>query len=974
MSRAADRDLLADLFDHLCDLTPDERAEYLAERDLPEAVVTELNSLLICDHENEEFLESPVSTWGCSLLGANTPSPDHVPGCEIVRLLGEGGMGRVWEARQLKPIQRPVAVKVVKSHFLFDRDALFRRFRIERQTLAQMNHPNIAQIYGGGQTDNGEPYLLMEFVEQGTPLLAYCREQRLSLAERLDLFMQVCRGVKHAHQKGIIHRDLKPANILVKILDKKPVVKIIDFGIAAQSLHISEGGEQPKTKGVLAGTPLYMAPEQADLEQLDIDTQTDVYALSVILYQLVADHTPFANSPPKSASLAEVRKYIAEKRPLALRDLAKTFSDEEWSRCARDLNMRKTNVSRLFHGDLSAVLLKGLATQRHERYESVAALVDDLRAFCEHRPVAARSASTLYVAQRFVRRNRNLLGIAALIFVSLCSALITTSISLVRLTLTQEKVLSESRKNKQINDFLGDIFKSAVPEEDGNVDVLAMLQRVGRHWSHPLYVPDQNPEVRASMHLALGRAYRALNHFNLAEAQFQQAVQLLGETLGNQSPEYLQALFEHAVLLSATEQNHEALNLFRKITAWNKLTLGDNHHQTLVAQIHLAGCYLKRDDLAKAERLFQRSLAQAEQHLGQHQPIVGQCKRSLALTLIKRQQYDTAERMLLALHDQEKLRLPESHPDLMLNLHLLSLAVSRGIDTTIDAKLDRSFTNPYWYAMPSSRDQEMTHWIETGDRALSRHEFNKAEKFYSHAYQMGIDVFGREHLQTQKAAAALSRALAFQGKHSETEAIARDHEKIARMQFGHSHPITLTLRDNLSRALVAQGKQREADLMLQDNLFADGPSNETKFAELRESNEIAKLYLEQNRFEQAEHLAQRNLARCRRLVPQPNHPKMLPFLETLAEIHFRRGDNEAGNQILGEAVVVAGKQPLLYRSLEATFHNKLKHWRTEGRRTEQTTTASGIAEPQPAAGLPLGDETGEFPHVTDGAEAVTHAP
>lgn len=974
MSRAADRNLIADLFDRLCDLSPDARAAYLAEHDLPSAVVAELNSLLMCDIEDAQFLETPVSNWGCSLLGAESAKPVQVPGCEIVRLLGEGGMGSVWEARQLKPIQRPVAIKVVKSHFLFDRDALFRRFRIERQTLAQMNHPNIAQIYGGGQTDNGEPYLLMEFVEQGTPLLAYCRDQRLSLAERLDLFMQVCRGVKHAHQKGIIHRDLKPANILVKILDKKPVVKIIDFGIAAQSLQLSDAGAQPQAKGVLAGTPLYMAPEQADLDQLDIDTQTDVYALSVILYQLVADQTPFAGSPPNGAPLADVCTYIAEKRPRALRDLAKTFSDDDWNRRARDLNMRKAAVSRLFRGDLSAVLLKGLATQRQHRYESVAALVDDVRAFCDHRPVTARTASTFYIAQRFVRRNRNLLGIAALIFVSLCSALITTSISLIRLTRTQEQVLSESRKNKQINEFLGDIFKSAVPEEDGNVDVLAMLQRVGRHWSHPLYVPDKNPEVRASMHLALGRAYRALNHFNLAEAQFQHAVQLLGETLGNQSPEYLQALFEHAVLLSATEQHGEALNLFRKITAWNKLTLGDNHHQTIVAQIHLAGCYLKQDDLAKAERLFQRSLTQAEQHLNQHQPIVGQCKRSLALTLIKRQQYDTAEHMLLALHEQEKLRLPESHPDLMLNLHLLSLAVSRGNDSTIDAKLDRSFSNPYWYAMPSSRDQEMAHWIETGDRALNRREFNKAEKFYSHAYQMGIDIFGREHLQTQKAAAALSRALAFQGKHSETEAIARDHEKIARMQFGHSHPITLTLRDNLSRALLAQGKQREADMMLQDNLFADGPSNETKFAELRESNEIAKLYLEQNRFEQAEHLAQRNLAHCRRLVSQPNHPKMLPFLETLAEIHFRRGDNDAGNQILGEAVAVAGTQPLLYRSLEATFHNKLKHWRHESNPTEQSSATSGHTEPVPFSSPTFGDDLGETSPVATGAEAVTHAP
>ncbi|CAM2010297.1 serine/threonine-protein kinase [Acanthopleuribacter pedis] len=947
MNKSPDRGRLAALFAELCDLGKAERETYLTQQQLPPALEQELRSLLACDEDAETFLEKPVSSLGNVLLSEEAPAePDQVPGCELVRLLGEGGMGRVWEAQQLKPIKRRVAVKVVKSGHLFDRDEMYQRFRGERQTLAQMNHPNIAQIYGGGQTEKGEPFLLMEYVEQGTPLLEYCQKERLDLNRRLDLFFQVCRGVKHAHQKGIIHRDLKPANILVKILDKKPVVKIIDFGVSAQTLHLSAQEDQPKVTGFLAGTPMYMAPEQADVHNLDIDTQTDVYALSVVLYQLICGCTPFRDQIKPGSDFNTLRGYIADKRAISLREHFRGLSPEAVRIACNNLAIRKAQWRRLCYADMNAVILKGLAADRRERYESVAALMDDLRAFCEHRPVSAVPATTLYTARRFIRRNRNLLGVTALIFVSLCFGLISAGISLMRLSRSQAQVLAESRKNEQILNALDTMFKDAAPDSAGKVDVLTMLQDTSRRWNHPLYVRDKNPELQAEMHLALGRIYRSLSHFHLAEPHLQQAVTLIGETSGKQSPTYLEALFEHGMLLSATGHHQDALNLLRKITVWNKLNLGDLHERTLVAQVHLGGCYLQLGQLNKAEHLLQRSTEQIAETFEPHHPIVGYCKRSLALTLIKRHQFNDAEKLLLSLNRADRARLPENHPDLMMNMHLLSLAVGQKPHPTLETHLVRSLVNPRWYSGAPKHEDDIGNLLEDGDNAFKTQEFAKAEEIYNYAYQVGRELLGPEHRQTQKAAAALSKVLARRGKHSETLAIARDHEKIARMQFGHTHPITLTLREYRNHALRAQGKHGELNQMImQEFLLAKNRPRQRLLSELRESNEIVKIYVAQNRLEQAHTMALDNLEACRRLLPAEGGPELIPLLETLADIQYVLDQRYAAEQYLQEALILARdhreQAPHLLQGLHVKFPNHIQ-------RLERLLGDRARAEPTPA--------------------------
>ncbi len=256
---------------------------------------------------------APPSTSEQSTLDTGAPSPEGAFGrYRLLQRLGEGGMGEVWLAEQSEPVHRQVAIKVIKAGM--DSAQVIARFEAERQALALMDHPAIATVFDGGTTPQGRPYFAMEYVK-GEPITIYCDRHRLNTSERLELFTQVCEGVQHAHQKGIIHRDLKPSNVLVTILDDRPAPKIIDFGVAkATAQHLTERTLFTEL-GVLIGTPEYMSPEQAEMGALDIDTRTDIYALGVLLYELLTGALPFDRRELRKAGLPEIQRIIREKEP-----------------------------------------------------------------------------------------------------------------------------------------------------------------------------------------------------------------------------------------------------------------------------------------------------------------------------------------------------------------------------------------------------------------------------------------------------------------------------------------------------------------------------------------------------------------------------------------------------------------------------------------------------------------------------------
>jgi serine/threonine protein kinase/Flp pilus assembly protein TadD len=399
--------------------TAAERAAYLdvacaSDPELRERV----ERLLAAQSRVSRFLETPAP----ALIGTLAePSVTEPPGTvvgpyRLLEQIGEGGMGTVWMAEQTEPIQRRVAVKVVKEGM--DTREVLARFEAERQALALMEHPNIARILDAGKTPSGRPYFVMELVE-GQPITRYCDGIRLGVRERLELFGDVCRAVQHAHQKGIIHRDLKPSNVLVAPYDGKPVVKVIDFGVAKAT------GQRLTDKllftgfGALVGTPEYMSPEQAEVNNQDIDTRSDVYSLGVLLYELLTGTTPLGRKRLKQAALLEVLRLIREEEPP--RPSVRLSTTDDRPSVAANRGLEPKRLSGVVRGELDWIAMRALEKDRGRRYQSAGGLAADVQRYLADEPVEACPPSAAYRLGKFARRNKGRLAAAALVLFVLAS-------------------------------------------------------------------------------------------------------------------------------------------------------------------------------------------------------------------------------------------------------------------------------------------------------------------------------------------------------------------------------------------------------------------------------------------------------------------------------------------------------------------------------------------------------------------------
>ncbi len=328
---------------------------------------------------------------------------------QLVRRLGEGGMGQVWLADQTAPVRRQDALKLIRAG-MYD-ESVMRRFRSVRQSLAMMDHPGIAKVFDAGATPQGQPYFVMEYVS-GLPITEYCDQKRLTIKERLELFIQVCEGVQHAHQKAIIHRDLKPPNILVTEVDGKAVPRIIDFGLAKTAVPKTSDETLFTRMGSLVGTPGYMSPEQADPNVQDIDTRSDVYSLGVVLYVLLAGLQPFESRQQQKQPLDELLRKLREEEPP--RPSTKVSTDRDSStETAEARGTGPKQLVKLLRADLDWITVKALEKERARRYGAPSELAADIRRYLNHEPVLARPASAAYRAGKFIRRNRLALAATA---------------------------------------------------------------------------------------------------------------------------------------------------------------------------------------------------------------------------------------------------------------------------------------------------------------------------------------------------------------------------------------------------------------------------------------------------------------------------------------------------------------------------------------------------------------------------------
>ena len=395
-----------------------------------------------------------------------------------------------------------------------DSKQILARFDAERQALALMDHPNIARVLDAGTTESGRPYFVMELV-RGVPITEFCDQHKLNIRQRLELFVNVCQAVQHAHQKGIIHRDFKPTNVLVTLHDTKPVVKVIDFGVAKAT------GQKLTEKTLftgltqMIGTPLYMSPEQAELSGLDVDTRSDIYSLGVLLYELLTGHTPFDHDRLKMAAFDELRRIIREEEPPRPSTRVSTLAQQDSSTISEQRNTDPRHLSRLFQGELDWIAMKTLEKDRNRRYETASALAADVEHYLHDEPVEACPPSQIYRLRKFARRNRAVLLTSSLVLAALILGTAVSVWQAIEATHAKQQAkaseqfaLKNSRRADAISDFLINAFRSPDPARDGRtVTIAEVLDRAVKNVNEE-FADDQR--MQADLLNAIAQSYQSL--------------------------------------------------------------------------------------------------------------------------------------------------------------------------------------------------------------------------------------------------------------------------------------------------------------------------------------------------------------------------------------------------------------------------------------------------------------------------------
>jgi WD40 repeat protein len=389
----------------------------------------EVEALLDASARAGSFLESPASALRVTLdLPSDGEDSRTVIGpYKLLEQIGEGGMGTVWMAQQTEPVKRLVAVKLIKAGM--DSRQVIARFEAERQALALMDHANIARVLDAGTTSADRPYFVMDLVK-GVPITRYCDEHHLTLRQRLELFIPVCQAIQHAHQKGIIHRDLKPSNVLIALYDGKPVPKVIDFGVAKAAGQSLTEKTLVTGFGALVGTLEYMSPEQAERNQLDIDTRSDIYSLGVLLYELLTGSPPFSRKQLEQAGVFEMLRVIREKEPT--KPSTKLSTAEGLPALAANRGTEPARLKKLVRGELDWIVMKALEKDRNRRYETANSFASDLQRYLHDEPVHACPPSAGYRLRKFAQRNKRALALASLLSVILLLAVSALAGSYVR--------------------------------------------------------------------------------------------------------------------------------------------------------------------------------------------------------------------------------------------------------------------------------------------------------------------------------------------------------------------------------------------------------------------------------------------------------------------------------------------------------------------------------------------------------------
>jgi len=730
------------------------------ERDLPPEHSQDKKDESSGKGESPEIDTAAATEWqGPSSVAADggVSVPRTIGPYRLLKKLGEGGMGQVWLAQQEAPLRRQVALKLIRVG-LYD-DSVIQRFQSERQSLAIMNHPAIARVYDAGATPDGQPYFVMEYVD-GVAVTEYCDSRQLKIAERLDLFIKICEGVQHAHQKAIIHRDLKPANILVVEVDGKPTPRIIDFGLA-KAVSAGAGAASMLTQGVgFVGTPGFMSPEQAAGAGLDIDTRTDVYSLGVVLYVLLTGTLPFNREKWQKRPLYEAMREIYEEEPE--RPSAKIESDKQLSEIsATRRGIEAPQLSRLLRGDLDWIAMKALEKDRERRYGTPTELAADLRRYLRHEPVIARPASPTYRLRKYVRRHRVGVSVAAGL------ALLLMGFAGVQAEQVRRITRERDRANR-ITVFMTDMFKVSDPSEARGNTVTAreILDKASGNIDHGLA---KDPQVQAQMMYVMGTVYTGLGLYSQSESLLNRAVNIQKKALGSENPETLQSINALGEALLDSGKTSEAERVLQQGLEVARRRFGTKDRRTLAAMNDLALVMTEEGRTIEAEKLLQEVNQTSRIALPPGDSDALRYEGNLASVLTEMGRMEEAERLQREIVEACTKTFGPDHPTTLNAITNLAVSVS-----------------------------------EQG-------RYAESEGLYRQLIEKERRVLGPEHPYTLRAMSNMAGTISDQGRYAEAERLQRDLYDIQRRVLGAQHPDTLSNMGNLVNTLSGEKRYAEAE-------------------------------------------------------------------------------------------------------------------------------------------------------------------
>jgi eukaryotic-like serine/threonine-protein kinase len=797
---------------------------------------------------SDSGLTSNPENMAESTLGSAVEAGKTVIGhYHLLQKIGEGGMGEVWLAEQKEPVRRRVALKLVKAGM--NTREVIGRFESERQTLALMEHPAIAKVFDAGSTPEGSPYFVMEYVA-GVPITEYCDNHRLSIKERLELFMHVCEGVRHAHQKAVIHRDLKPSNILVAEVDGKAAPKIIDFGVAKALSHKLTAQTMFTRVGVLVGTPEYMSPEQALSSGEDVDTRTDVYSLGIIFYELLAGAPPIEL---RRVALEEYLRRLREEDPPKPSTKIRTGDAASKTELARKRQTEPLALAKAIGGDLDSIALKALEKDRARRYGSASDFAADIARYLKNEAVQAVPPSAAYRARKFATRHRWGLAMAGAFALVLIAASVISIRQSIRANREAVRADREAAVAEAVNHFLqSDLLAQASAatqagpstKPDPDLKVRTALDRAAERVEGKF---GKQPEVEAAIRDTIGQTYTDLGLHAEAAKQLERALELRRRVLGPEHPDTLTTMNNLASVYDIEGKFAETEALDTQILEIRRRVLGPEHPDTLASMMNLGTVYGDEAKYAQAEALDSRTLEIKRRVLGAENPATLRSIYNLAIIYEREGKYAQAEELNRETLEIRRRILGPEHPSTLSSMNNLA------IDYEDEGK------------------------------------YAEAEELDKQTLEIKRRVLGPEHRNTLNSMNNLAIVYEREGKYAQAEALFGQTLEISRRVLGPEHFSTLNCMDNLATVYGDEGKYTQAEALDSQTLEIERRvlGAEHQFT-LNTVNSLIVEYQKQGNYARAESYAAQALA-ARRRTMGPEHPDTILTAADLALAYVSEG-------------------------------------------------------------------------------------